>query len=595
MKKYILFLLSGALFSSCIDTIVLPTDRTVAEDFWKTKDDVSSMVAAAYMQMANNSNMERLLVWGDFRSDELELTNPFTDINNGTYQDLLEIKSGTMDYDNTYASWADMYSVINKCNIVLERAPQVVEIDPSYTEGDLRTDRSQMLALRALCYFYLVRTFRDVPVTEGASFTSSQNFVIPQQAPLTVLDKCIDDLTEALQSPLSPTGYTDWRRVGYINRNGINAILADVYLWRASMTGNLSDYEECVKCCDAVIKAKQDQYLSDGAQVPFGYGNINYNGYPLFRGQVAYNYNFIQGNSMESIFELQFGTNNVNTGLMHFLWNYDGRSNRTYGFVKAPQGLFQTTSEGNVNNNQDGSAVFGTKYDYRMVESCYANDDKNVSQYFVFKNVSTVTTGNRDDDDLSSVSAPSGLEYQNFAGHNWIVYRLTDVMLMKAEALVQLSDQDPVNLQKALGLVNTVLGRSIAKATVGQSDTITWNNSSNTKAGMEQIVLRERQRELCFEGKRWYDVLRYAYRQMRNTQAALLHPELTMHEIGSNVEAFPTAHQVMGEVLEGVSNVQLSMEYEPHLYMPILRSEMTANNLLHQNPAYAASETIVKQ
>ena len=204
MKKYILFLLSGALFSSCIDTIVLPTDRTVAEDFWKTKDDVSSMVAAAYMQMANNNNMERLLVWGDFRSDELELTNPFTDINNGTYQDLLEIKSGTMDYDNTYASWADMYSVINKCNIVLERAPQVVEIDPSYTEGDLRTDRSQMLALRALCYFYLVRTFRDVPVTEGASFTSSQNFVIPQQAPLTVLDKCIDDLTEALQSPLSP-------------------------------------------------------------------------------------------------------------------------------------------------------------------------------------------------------------------------------------------------------------------------------------------------------------------------------------------------------------------------------------------------------
>ena len=596
MKKYILFLLSGMLFSSCIDTIVLPTDRTVAEDYWQSRDDVTAMVAAAYRQMASNNNIERFIVWGDFRSDELELVDPFSDVNNGTYQDLLEIKSGTMDYDNTYASWADIYSVINKCNIVLERAPQVVSIDPSYTEGTYRTDRSQMLALRALCYFYLVRAFRDVPVTEGASFTSSQNFVIPQQAPLTVLDKCIEDLTEALGTPLSPTGYTDWRRVGYINRSAINAILADVYLWRASMTGNLEDYEECVKYCDAVIEAKQDQYLSDGAQVPFAYGNINFNGYPLLRGQIAYEYNFILGNSIESIFELQFDSNNSNTGFMHFYWNYDGRNNRSNGFVKAPQALFTTS---NVGTNNAGDAIFIKTADYRLYESCYDNGNTTVSQYFVHKNVATTTTGNRDDNDMKTVSgSPAGLQYSNFSGHNWIVYRLTDIMLLKAEALVQLSDQDPANLQKALGLVNTVLKRSIAKGTISTSDTILWNSQTQSKSGMETVVLQERQRELCFEGKRWFDVMRYAYRQMRSgddAQAAALHPELTMHEISTNVEDFPVTYGIMGGVLKGVSNTQLSMEYEPHLYMPILRSEMTANNLLHQNPAYAASETIVKQ
>ena len=592
MKKYILFLLSGALFTSCIDTIVLPTDRTVAEDYWQSKDDVTAMVTGAYKQMASTNVIERFLVWGDFRSEELELVDPFTDVNNGTYQDLLEIKSGTMDNENGYASWADIYSIINKCNIVLERAPQVVSIDPSYTEGNLRTDRSQMLALRALCYFYLVRTFRDVPVTEGASFNSSQNFVIPQQAPLTVLNKCVDDLTEALQTPLSPTGYSDWRRVGYLNRTSINAILADVYLWRASMTGNLSDYEECVKCCDAVIKAKQDQYLSDGAQVPFAYGNINYNGYPLFRGQVAYNWNFIQGNSMESIFELQFDSNNSNLGLMHFFWNYDGGSSRSNGFVKAPQSRF--TTSGVSTSSEGGLTVYGSSADYRLYESCYANDDQNVSQYFVAKNVATTTLGNRDDDDMSCRSLMLPTERANFNFHNWIVYRLTDVMLMKAEALVQLSEQDPVNLQRALGLVNTVLGRSIAKANVTQSDTVAWNSTSQSKSGMESIVLRERQRELCFEGKRWYDVLRYAYRQLR-ANGVILQPELTMHEISDNVEDFPSTYETMSQVLAIVENAQLSMEYEPHLYMPVLRSEITVNNLLHQNPAYAASETIVKQ
>ena len=289
MKKYILFLLSGMLMTSCIDTEVLPNDVVIGEDFWKTKDDVTSMVAAAYKEMSQAGVIERCIVWGDFRSDELEVNEIV--FNDSKRTDLEEIKVGTMDYENQFSDWASLYSVINKCNIVLEKAPQVVSIDPSYTEGTLRTDESQMLALRALCYFYLVRAFRDVPVTDGAYFNSSQNFEIPQQAPLTVLDKCIEDLQKALQTPLSPDGYTDWRSVGYINRDAINAILADVYLWRASMTGNLDDYDKCVDYCDAIIESKKARYLSDNqASGPSIIGNIDHDGYPLYPGEYAYHF-----------------------------------------------------------------------------------------------------------------------------------------------------------------------------------------------------------------------------------------------------------------------------------------------------------------
>lgn len=43
MKKYILFILSGFLTTSCIDTVVLPDDITIGEDMWKSKDDVSAL------------------------------------------------------------------------------------------------------------------------------------------------------------------------------------------------------------------------------------------------------------------------------------------------------------------------------------------------------------------------------------------------------------------------------------------------------------------------------------------------------------------------------------------------------------------------
>ena len=36
------------MLSSCVDTELLPYNKTVDEDFWQTKADVSSMVNGAY-------------------------------------------------------------------------------------------------------------------------------------------------------------------------------------------------------------------------------------------------------------------------------------------------------------------------------------------------------------------------------------------------------------------------------------------------------------------------------------------------------------------------------------------------------------------
>ncbi len=586
MKKYILFILSGFLTTSCIDTVVLPDDITIGEDMWKSRDDVSAMVNSAYKAMCSDGVIERCIVWGSFRSDEL---NPIVQtFNNGKETALRDIKAGNMTHNNLYADWASFYNVINKCNLVLERAPGVVNIDPSYTVNTLNTDRSQMLALRSLCYFYLVRAFRDVPVTPGAYFVSSQNFEIPQQAPITVLNKCIADLEEAIKTPLSPLGYTDWRRVGYLNREGIAALLADVYLWRGSMTHDAGDYQKCVEYCDVVLNSKKQSTSDDFMLQDRKWPNLIYNGSEVYRNV------FIQGNSRESIFELQMdGRNDDNFGLRNSYWNYDDRAHSN-GLMRA-----------SLNFNEVGDDYIYIKdKDYRWYESCYNVKSSDQTELDVFKMVSTQTTGN-DETTQKPVTSRVARPYAD-VGQNWIVYRLSDVMLMKAEALVQLAPEAEVAqddseseveeadvLRTAFTLVNEVNKRSLALTTLGDADTLKFS-TYNTKAAMEELVLAERLRELCFEGKRYFDLMRFNYRHVEGIQA-----DKILANISSDAKAMVKNYGPMMDLMtrgmsEGNAAATFKMPTEPFLYFPVLNSEIKVNSLLKQNPAYKENDAYVK-
>ena len=160
--KYITMMLAATLMASCIDTVILPEDKTVDEDYWKTKSDVQQIVNNAYKGMVSENVLTRLVVWGDLRSDEV-MPNTATAVATADREALTQINTVNIKVTNKFATWSDLYSVINYCNIVLSKCGDVVSIDPDYTEGDCQSDSAQMLALRALCHFYLVRTFRDIP------------------------------------------------------------------------------------------------------------------------------------------------------------------------------------------------------------------------------------------------------------------------------------------------------------------------------------------------------------------------------------------------------------------------------------------------
>ena len=578
MKKYILMLMASMTLVSCLDTIILPDDKTVDEDFWQTKEQVASMVNAAYAGMTSADVISRLIVWGDFRSDELVRSQTPT----GAIPDALaEIAAVNMQTTNTFASWSPVYAVINRCNIVLERAEAVMQLDPNYTMGDYLVDRSQMLALRALCYFFLVRNYHDVPYVDKAYMNSSQVDEIPQSSPLAVLGHCIADLEEAEGSALSSVSYStsQWQRVGWMTQDAIRTLLADIYLWRASVTHSQADYQRCVDYCDLVIASKQAQHVSSRDEVENQL-------YPLATAERYYSSLFVSQNAEESIFELQ---SKSDTALCQYFFKY-ANNNSAEGWVKAPS-MFSTVASQITSISQSSNYIFTDK-DMRYYSSLFSASSSGDANLDIRKMISTDAQTSKTLQGRSAVAAPV-----NYGGldSNYPVYRLPDVLLMKAEALVQQVDTAlelsarQALLQVPFTLVQAVNTRALHND--NKADSMKWTSYRNySKDQMEILVMQERLREFCFEGKRWYDLMRYHYRHVN--YVADSYDKLLADQVDADGNA------TLGAIYEPMLNlmtrgrgadgpgVRAKMHNEAYLYLPVPNSELILCPWLKQNPAY---------
>ncbi len=588
MKKFIYIILSCLLAVSCVDTALLPDDKTVDEDFWKTKDDVALMVNGAYAQMTNKDLITRLIVWGDFRSDELVQATGITGGN--TYQQLLQIYTANIATTNMYTNWQTLYSVINNCNIVIRKAAEVMGRDPNYTQGDYNNDIAQMKALRSLCYFYLVRAFRDIPYITEAYMQNSQNMDVPQSAPEVVLNGCIADLLEAAPNIISPTAYDGWKSKGWLNSDAVYSLLADIYLWKASVHHNdasydaAADYQQCINYCDIVIDSKNNAHVYGKSETP-----DPTNKYPaLAKYEDDYDEIFIRQNSEESIYEIQFSgqyenyDNNTplgNNGVCQMYYKYQNNGSG-YGYLRAA-GMFGVSGTSNT--------VFNQTYDGRKIKFIFGCNGDAAEQYDIRKMCVGATSYTYGAPTGAGQPRQSDRTYANFS-QNYVIYRMTDIMLLKAEAMVQLANDGDIKLQEAFNVVKAVNDRAHIDGTVTMSDSLRYatgssiqGNAFNTKVGMEELVMEERLRELCFEGKRWYDLLRYNYRHTEG---------VNYNVILANQQNFAANYRPMINLAarksSDLSALYAKMPTEPYLYMPIREGELKVNPALKQNPVYSS-------
>lgn len=555
MKKILSIILASVALSSCVDTVIMPENKILDDDYWQKESEVNAVVAQAYNQLRDESVIRNMIVWSDFRSDELTIASDFKTIETYT-NDLSEIYSWNIKQTNSFTGWARFYSCINYCNLVLNKAAGVMELDPDYTIGSYQTTLAQVKALRAFCYFYLVRVFRDIPVTPDAFMNASDEMNLSQVAPATVLAQCIADLEEI--EPYAPQNkaYGNSRDRGFFNKDGVDALLADIYLWRASINHDANDYQKCIDYCDKVIAAKKAAHVIDERAIrPEDREEKDY-----YLSSYLNFYNDIFGengqNAEESILELQFKTDSKANNALYLMYYGFRNNNSGYGYMKTTKYY----GDSNASSDPNSKSVFKSNSDQRLYEYCFdANDG--IDEHAVRKFIGKTTAG----DGVSQDATKGAISYQQ----NWILYRLTDVMLMKAEALVQLD-----NLDDAYKLVEFVNARAVASGKA-------YVPKSTNKNTMESLVLLERARELCFEGKRYFDLLRYNFRHMNGIQYDKLISEQS--EFPANSEEF------LGWVLAkypDATAMKSKLPDERYLYMPLNEDELKVNTALKQNSAY---------
>lgn len=225
---------------------------------------------------------------------------------------------------------------------------------------------------------------------------------------------------------------------------------------------------------------------------------------------------YFPGNSLEGIFELQFDSKLGQNNSM-YPFTYTQRNYLVSDFITF---LLDYSSE-----NIRGNGSF-RESDGKIWKYCGSAPDGR-----------TLRPG---------VEARSG---------NWIVYRYADVLLMKAEALSQTG-----NYQEALEIINQIRIRAFVNAL----------NLNPTPDTFEDAILDERARELAFEGKRWFDLLRMGRRNNYARKTRLI--EIIINKV-------PSSQRL-------VLASKLSNPYG--WYFPIYSLELERNVNLIQNPYYEA-------
>lgn len=607
----------GLSFSSC-SMDLLPLNDVVLENYWTDKKDVESVVTSCYASMQENKYVEKMIVWGEDRSDNVKQGSK-----NNYPADLKYLLQGSIKTTNGYLDWLPFYTTINRCNTVLYYAPQVAAKDPNYTSSDLRVTEAECKFIRSLSYLTLIKSFKNVPLVLDPSIDDTKDFQITQTPFEVVLDTLIKDINDC--KDYAPRRYSDLEKnTGRVTRAAMYSLLAELYLWRASDANLTKDqqneyYRKCIECCDFVTNFKIQQYEDNEWQ---GINLRDYvdkevyseYGYPLLAeertvgtnqsGPLATNWIFLEGNAFETIFEIAYisgGTLKTNKDVSD---HYGSSSSEQ--LVIANEKMLETVPKDG--STYDDTKLFSVPSDYRSIASFYFNETN--GGYNIYKYVLSTNYAGMQNSDYGSVgskytASKKTQSYNSNESMNWIIYRLSEIMLFRAEAEMELAfnmssaEDDSQNeqveeptpapssskmrkssvalsgknlstpeelKQDAFNLISAVYRRSnpIVKNQAKYAPTMPTDHDA-----FVELLMNERRREFLFEGKRYFDLVRLSRRE-------------------GNTRAFRKAlSQKYGEAGASVAIKMVQMDF---MYLPVSKKQMKVNPNLVQNPCYLDEE-----
>lgn len=359
----------------------------------------------------------------------------------GADKDLLDNLTFSSTAGSISAMWEHWYKTIGRANYAIAFAEE---------EGVGDTERliGEAKFLRAYTYFFLVRTFGDVPIQGEIEIVDGSPIVDPE-VDLSSRDPrdevyayIIQDLLDAIDVLPRKSEYPQ-NDLGRATRGAAQGMLAKVHLYQ-------ENWSEAQQYADAVINSGE-------------YG-LEPNYEDIWR--------VYSENGTESLFEIQARGEPIANGVQQYSQTQGARGTGGWGwgFNTPSESLVEAFDEEGDEIRKEATIIFAgeTLWDGREVSPSVENPRYNEKAY------SSANAGDSQGD------------------KNVRVLRYAEVLLIKAEAEARLG-----NIGAATSALNTVRDRV-------NLDPVPSLNQQD----LLERIWNERRLELAFEHDRWFDIIR---------------------------------------------------------------------------------------
>jgi tetratricopeptide (TPR) repeat protein len=240
MKKYIVIIIAVMFAASCERSLELTPEYQIStENFYRNSNDFESALVGVYGTFRGLFNSSNMLYVGELTTDNTEIQWSSPSISE------MQMDQNAVTSTNSYISavWSTCLTTVSRCNTILNRIDNV--------DFDVNTKnriKGETKFLRAYSYFYLVRVFGRVPLTD-------QEFKSPEQILSTdlslqpkekIYEVILKDLTDA-ENLLPVALNSDKTRA---SRGTVKTVLGKVYL-------TLLNYDKAAEKLKEVVDAKQ--------------------------------------------------------------------------------------------------------------------------------------------------------------------------------------------------------------------------------------------------------------------------------------------------------------------------------------------------
>ncbi|SHF36161.1 RagB/SusD family nutrient uptake outer membrane protein [Pedobacter caeni] len=437
-KIYSIMLITLVFLSGCKKALEIdPTTSYSSSNFWTETPQATAALYGAYNLLQGAMAPESVL-YGEGRADNVVI-NPLA-----LSSQTLNLLTNNLNSSLPITNWSAFYQVVNQSNLILKNTLEM-KGKGLYLgkDAEYNSVRGQAFAIRAFCYFYMTRIWGKLPVVTEPFLDAKQSVSIGRSDTTAVYARIQADLDSAALAPI-PASYTTTSATrAQFTMAAVNALYTDFYMWR-------HQYENALVASQKILTNSTYSLAS----LYSASSTIDYNINPALIDNTAYAQMFTKGFSNESIFEIDY--------------NFAERATRSFLITVYGDLGFQPFFK--------ASGYLSSKFSSMDLRS-KVNFDTN-SGIVKFFEKSGFVRGTQDD-------------------KNIIVYRLADIILLRAEALNKTG-----NIPGAMALVNQIRARA------GASTYTDASYSGFNTDQIEDLILDERARELCYEGKRWFDLVR---------------------------------------------------------------------------------------